>query len=173
MSGISKTLFSQTRKFCPLYEYDNNITAGKDVPSNELCIIPLYGSTGPIGKVATPSYNEPLVLVARVGSIGTVQYVDGFCGVSDNTLIIRGKEHSRYIYHFLKTFNFSKITSGTTQPLITASSLKTILIPSFSSSEQSAITALLDCLDNMIVVETYILYKLKKQKQHLLQQMFI
>ena len=102
-----------------------------------------------------------------------MQYVNGDCGVSDNTLIIRGKGHCRYLYHFLKTFNFSKITSGTTQPLITASALKSIMIPSFCQSKQLSITALLDCLEDKLITETTILHKLKTQKQYFLQQMFI
>ena len=41
-------------------------------------------------------------------------------GVSDNALIVEAGEMTKYIYHFLKTYKFAHITSGTTQPLITA-----------------------------------------------------
>ena len=41
MCGISKHLFSQAQEFLFLYEYDCNITAGKDVSTNDPAEIPL------------------------------------------------------------------------------------------------------------------------------------
>ena len=83
-----------------------------------------------------------------------MQYVKEPCGVSDNALIVEAGEMTKYIYHFLKTYKFAHITSGTTQPLITASSLKKIAVPTYD-------------------IEKQYLSDIAMMKQYLLHQMFI
>ncbi|WP_303153000.1 restriction endonuclease subunit S [uncultured Prevotella sp.] len=127
IKGIANKSFHVARETKPLLEFAPNITSGND--KNGSGTIPLYGSTGIIGMVKNASQKGNIVLVARVGTIGTVQFVNEPCGVSDNALIIEAGDMTKYIYYFLKTYNFARITSGTTQPLITASSLKKLLFP--------------------------------------------
>ena len=114
-----------------------------------------------------------MVLVARVGTIGTVQFVNEPCGVSDNTLIIEAGNMTKYIYHFIKTYNFVRITSGTTQPLITASSLKKIDIPIFDTDRQNRIVICINCLEKRLGIEKQYLSEIAIMKQYLLRQMFI
>lgn len=104
IKGIDEVVFQSCSKHCKLKEFDNQITAGRD-KVEEGCF-PLYGSTGVIGTTATPSYHEPLVLVARVGSIGCVQFVNIPCGVSDNTIVIRCGSKAKYVYYYLQNYNF-------------------------------------------------------------------
>lgn len=150
--------------------FSPTIISGKD--KHKKGNYPLYGSTGKIGTVSTPTYRKPMVLVARVGSIGVVQYVDEPCGVTDNTLILQGQDIA-YIYYFLSGFNFKKIISGTTQPLITASSLKTIDVPVLDTHKKKVLLSMLKALDEKICIELLAYEKMKKQKLYLLRQMFI
>ena len=150
--------------------FSPTIISGKD--KNTDGSYPLYGSTGKIGTVSTPSYTTPMVLVARVGSIGTVQYINEPCGVTDNTLILQGDD-VEYIYYFLSGFNFKKIISGTTQPLITASSLKAIDVPILKGHKKKALLAILKSLDKKINLESLVENEQRKLKLYILYQMFI
>ncbi|MBO4959511.1 MAG: restriction endonuclease subunit S [Butyricimonas sp.] len=171
MKGIADKLFQTARETKLLLELAPNITSGTD--KNGSGTIPLYGSTGIIGKVKNASQKGNIVLVARVGTIGTVQYVKEPCGVSDNALIVEAGEMTKYIYHFLKTYKFAHITSGTTQPLITASSLKKIAVPTYDIERQTQIVLCLNILERKLDIEKQYLSDIAMMKQYLLHQMFI
>ena len=171
IKGIDEVVFQSCSKHCKLKEFDNQITAGRD-KVEEGCF-PLYGSTGVIGTTATPSYHEPLVLVARVGSIGCVQFVNIPCGVSDNTIVIRCGSKAKYVYYYLQNYNFERITSGTTQPLITAKDVKHIDIPIIDSAKDLKAINTLDTLNMKLELESNLYNTILKQKAFLLQQMFI
>ena len=171
IKGIADKLFQTARETKLLLELAPNITSGTD--KNGSGTIPLYGSTGIIGKVKNASQKGNIVLVARVGTIGTVQYVKESCGVSDNALIVEAGEMTKYIYHFLKTYKFAHITSGTTQPLITASSLKKIAVPTYDIERQTQIVLCLNILERKLDIEKQYLSDIAMMKQYLLHQMFI
>ena len=171
IKGIADKLFQTARTTKPLLEFAPNITSGTDKSGSGT--IPLYGSTGIIGTVKNASQKGNIVLVARVGTIGTVQYVNEPCGVSDNALIVEAGEMTKYIYHFLKTYNFARITSGTTQPLITASSLKKAAIPTYDIESQTRIVLCLNGLEKKLDMAKQYLSEIAVMKQYLLRQMFI
>ena len=171
IKGIAYKLFQTARTTKPLLEFAPNITSGTDKSGSGT--IPLYGSTGIIGTVKNASQKGNIVLVARVGTIGTVQYVNEPCGVSDNALIVEAGEMTKYIYHFLKTYNFARITSGTTQPLITASSLKKAAIPTYDIESQTRIVLCLNGLEKKLDIAKQYLSEIAVMKQYLLRQMFI
>ena len=170
MSGIVEKTFVSTR-YAPLQHYAPIITSGKDKDSGGN--YPLYGSTGIIGSVSKPSYTKTAVLIARVGSIGNVQYVTIPCGISDNTLIIDAGENNRFIYYYLNDYNFSHITSGTTQPLITASSVKKIAVPIIEKQRKKKIIAMMNSIEHKLCNEKHIASLLSRQKGFLISQMFI
>ena len=171
IKGIADKLFQTARTTKPLLEFAPNITSGTDKSGSGT--IPLYGSTGIIGTVKNASQKGNIVLVARVGTIGTVQYVNEPCGVSDNALIVEAGEMTKYIYHFLKTYNFTRITSGTTQPLITASSLKKAAIPTYDIESQTRIVLCLNGLEKKLDMAKQYLSDIAVMKRYLLSQMFI
>ena len=171
IKGIADKLFQTARTTKPLLEFAPSITSGTDKSGSGT--IPLYGSTGIIGTVKNASQKGNIVLVARVGTIGTVQYVNEPCGVSDNALIVEAGEMTKYIYHFLKTYNFTRITSGTTQPLITASSLKKAAIPTYDIESQTRIVLCLNGLEKKLDMAKQYLSDIAVMKRYLLRQMFI
>lgn len=171
IKGINEVVFQSCSKHCKLKEFDDQITAGRD--KVEKGHFPLYGSTGVIGTTAAPSYHEPLVLVARVGSIGCVQFVNIPCGVSDNTIVIRCGSKAKYVYYYLQNYNFERITSGTTQPLIAAKDVKHIDIPIIDSANELKAINTLDTLNMKLELESNLYNTILKQKTFLLQQMFI
>ena len=108
------------------------------------------------------SYNEEIVLVARVGAnAGQLQITTIPCGVTDNTLIINAKEWNRYIYYYLQHYNLNRLVFGSGQPLITGSMLKKLKIIYGEESERNKIVNLLCLLDERIATQNKIIYKLK------------
>ena len=138
-----------------------NICSGKDKPTSNGTVA-LYGSTGIIGMTRLASYNEEIVLVARVGAnAGQLQITTIPCGVTDNTLIINAKEWNRYIYYYLQHYNLNRLVFGSGQPLITGSMLKKLKIIYGEESERNKIVNLLCLLDERIATQNKIIYKLK------------
>lgn len=114
------------------------------IPDGEIDII---GSNGAIGH--TNKFNisteDTLITTGRVGSIGTAHYIKGKAWVTDNVLILSPKNiETKYLGYLIPNLNFELITSGTAQPLITATKLKNQLIPYPPLCEQAAITHYLD-----------------------------
>ena len=66
-------------------------------------------------------------------------------------------ELNHYVYFYLKSFDFQKITSGTTQPLITGSSLKAINIPVLPFQERDSFVKLLEAIERRITLEQSVL----------------
>jgi type I restriction enzyme S subunit len=97
----------------------------------EECAVPLIGASSVMGYVKTLLYNEPILIIGRVGTHGVVQRVLPPSFPSDNTLVIRPKYYE-YIYQVLKTIDYDSLNVGTTQPLITQTAVKKhdTLIPS-------------------------------------------
>ena len=129
-----------------------NIVAGKNKIKDENGKYPVYGSTGIIGYTDNCSYNEEMLLVARVGAnAGFVQKVKGEIDVSDNTLIIqfKGEYDISFACHQLRNINLNNLAVGGGQPLITASKLKQINVPVPSREEQERIASILDRFDSL------------------------
>ena len=138
-----------------------NICSGKDKPTSNGTVA-LYGSTGIIGMTRLASYNEEIVLVARVGAnAGQLQITTIPCGVTDNTLIINAKEWNRYIYYYLQHYNLNRLVFGSGQPLITGSMLKKLKIIYGEESERNKIVNLLCLLDERIATQNKIIDKLQ------------
>ena len=110
-----------------------HITSGKrpgdkqDLKKDKF-IYPLYGASSIMGYVSEYSYNEPILLIGRVGTLGIVQRVLDKCHPSDNTLVIKSKYYE-YIFQILKRINYDSYNTGSTQPLITQKAINNIEIP--------------------------------------------
>jgi type I restriction enzyme S subunit len=93
--------------------------------------VPLIGASSVMGFVKDYLYNEPILIIGRVGTHGVVQRVSHPSSPSDNTLVIRSK-HFEFIYQILKLIDYESLNIGTTQPLITQTAIKKydFIIPS-------------------------------------------
>jgi len=106
------------------------ITSGKrpteksESKSGEFCV-PLYGASSIMGYVKESLCDERILVIGRVGTHGVVQRIKPPAFPSDNTLIIRPKYYE-YTYQILKKIDYDAYNVGTTQPLITQSSVKDI-----------------------------------------------
>ena len=137
-----------------------DISSGKS--KHSAGVFPLIGSTGVIGTTDKPFYNGKMVLVARVGAnAGKINYYDGECGITDNTLIVKPVDQSqvicRYIFHYLHHCNLGHFVFGSGQPLITGGMLKRIPIYFGNREEIKRITSLLDKLDQSIAIQNKVI----------------
>ncbi|MCL2183725.1 MAG: restriction endonuclease subunit S [Chitinispirillia bacterium] len=127
------------------------IVSGKTVRYFATGAFPVYGSTGILGYTDDPMYEGKAILIARVGSVGTINVVDGRYGVSDNALIVSSdRADLMYIYYLILNFNFKNLTIGSGQPLIAAKQLSEVIIPCPGVVEQTAIAAALSDADALI-----------------------
>jgi len=108
------------------------ITSGKrpndksDIKTSEFNT-PLIGASSVMGFVKEKLYDEPIIIIGRVGTHGIVQRIFYPSFPSDNTLVIKSKYYG-YAYHILVTINYESLNVGTTQPLITQSSVRNLRI---------------------------------------------
>ena len=87
--------------------------------------IPLFGASKIMGYTKEYSYNEDILIIGRVGTHGVVQRVNYPCFPSDNTFVIKSKYYG-FVYQILKRIDYDSLNTGSTQPLITQKSLKTV-----------------------------------------------
>ena len=95
-----------------------------ETKTNEFTI-PLFGASKIMGYTKEFSYNEDILIIGRVGTHGVVQRVNYPCFPSDNTFVIKSNYYG-FVYQILKRIDYDSLNTGSTQPLITQKSLKTV-----------------------------------------------
>lgn len=153
--------------------YVKNIASGKDTK----CIngtYTLYGATGVIGYSQSFGCDGEYVLVARVGSIGCINFRTGKFAVSDNTLIVQNNELSdiAFLYYRLSRFPWKSVTTGTSQPVVSASRIKETSLGFCCLAEQQKIAAFFSTLDEKIELVERKLEALEQLKKGLMQKIF-
>ena len=98
---------------------------------DELYQYPVAGASGKIGFSSTYNYDEKLMTTGRVGTLGVVNRYNQQMYMADNVLVVRSKCYE-YCYQILTSLDYSEITKGGVQSLITQTDLKesAIIIPS-------------------------------------------
>jgi type I restriction enzyme S subunit len=87
---------------------------------------PVLGANGELGRTNEFLFDEELILIGRVGTLGQVFLINGKVWISDNALISkpRAKENHHYAFFVLKSFDMESLNRGSTQPLVTQTDLK-------------------------------------------------
>ena len=103
----------------------------KSEVKDEIYQYPVAGASGIIGFSSTYNYDEKLMTTGRVGTLGVVNRYNQKMYMADNVLIIRSNYYE-YCYQILKSLDYSEITKGGVQSLITQTDLKdySITLPS-------------------------------------------
>ena len=99
--------------------------------------IPIIGASSIMGYTNAILFNEPILVIGRVGTHGIVQPIFDRCWASDNTLIIKTKYLS-FLYNVLKNIDYLSINKGSTQPLITQTDIKNteVYIPDINTLDK-------------------------------------
>lgn len=109
------------------------IKYGKDHKKLEDGTFPVYGSGGLMRFVNSWLYNGESVLIPRKGTLDNIMYVcEKFWTVDTMFFSVPKMDYvMKYVYNYIKRFDFSKMNEGTSVPSNTAARLKKmqILIP--------------------------------------------
>lgn len=102
----------------------------KQADSSEKYPFPIVGASSIMGYTSDFNYNEPVLIIGRVGTHGIIQRFTNKVWASDNTLVIKSKYYG-FTYNILKSIDYKSLNRGSTQPLITQKDIKntTVLIP--------------------------------------------
>lgn len=101
-----------------------NIGSGKGLRRSDFVEegrYPVLGANGEIGRANKYLINENdcVLYTGRVGTLGKIFRIEGErAWLSDNTLLIRPKQHFNFVYFLLKQANLQDLDVGSTQPLI-------------------------------------------------------
>jgi type I restriction enzyme, S subunit len=119
-------------------------------PSGEVIVV---GAGGRLGQTRRPANTSaPAVVIGRVGAAGAAHYFDSAVFATDNTLVATPDRtlNPRFLYHFIRSVDWSRLQSGSSQPLINQRIVKALEIPLPSVDEQRGLARLLDSVDAVI-----------------------
>ena len=93
--------------------------------------IPLIGASSVMGYVKEANFNNDILIIGRVGTLGIVQRFNGDIWASDNTLVIK-TAYNEFVNQILNRIDYKSLNRGSTQPLITQGDIKKekIILPS-------------------------------------------
>lgn len=106
--------------------FSNGKTSPKRIDNGEY---PVFGANGIIGYSNEYNAEEGTIVIGRVGSYcGSVHYSSKKCWITDNAIICNTKKitDSLFWFYFLKNLNLNTMRSGSGQPLLNQSILKSI-----------------------------------------------
>lgn len=123
------------------------IKNGKDWKNLGQGDIPVYGSGGIMTYVDRASYEKVSVLIPRKGTITNIFYTEKpFWNVDTifYTEIDESQIFPKYLFHFMKNFDLTTLSTDSTRPSLTQTILNKIQIPTPPLDEQKRIANILD-----------------------------
>lgn len=89
--------------------------------------IPLIGASGIMSYTDSYNYDEDIIIIGRVGTLGVVQRYFDKIWASDNTLTIK-TDYKNVIENYMKDVDYISLNRGSTQPLITQTDISNLEI---------------------------------------------
>ena len=121
--------------------------------------IPIYGGNGILGYTDKSNFSHTIV-VGRVGAYcGSIHVEENLCWVSDNAIAGIPKEGQdlTYLYYVLKSLNLNSKQIGSSQPLITQSMLKDMVVDvEIDNEKQKRIAKSILIIDQKIQINNQI-----------------
>jgi len=139
-------------------------------------LYPVYGANGVIGFYIRYTHDTPTVAITCRGSTcGEVHLTPEKSYITGNAMALDDLDTSRlnqrYLYHYLKWDGLKDCVTGSAQPQIIGSALKSFVVWHPESSEQNLIATILDTLDTQIQQTEALIAKLEKVKEGLLHDL--
>ena len=148
---------------------------GKSVKKSD-GIIPIYGGNGILGYTDKSNFSHTIV-VGRVGAYcGSIHVEDNSCWVSDNAIAGVPKEGQdlTYLYYVLKSLNLNSKQIGSSQPLITQSMLKYMVVDiEIDIEKQKKIANSISIIDQKIQINNQINQELEDMAKTLYDYWFV
>ena len=111
---------------------------------------PVYGANGIIGYHSEYNHENPTLFIGCRGTCGSVHrsspksYINGNAMCLDD---LKSSYSAKFVFYFLKGYDWKKVITGTGIPQITQQGLQKVLIPELSLEEQSEIANALELID--------------------------
>jgi len=122
------------------------LTSGKFITKHEYTTdqgkpFPVAGAGGPIGWTDRANFTPPVMTLGRVGAAGVLNIYHTDAWVTDNCLVVLPDiaELFDFLGLFFRTVGWSDLHTGSSQPLITQTLVKTLPIPLPPLAEQKRI----------------------------------
>ena len=148
---------------------------GKSVKKSD-GVIPIYGGNGILGYTDKSNFSHTIV-VGRVGAYcGSIYVEENSCWVSDNAISGVPKEgHDlTYLYYVLKSLNLNSKQIGSSQPLITQSMLKDMVVDiEINIENQKRIANSISIIDQKIQTNSQINQELEAMAKTLYDYWFV
>ena len=148
---------------------------GKSIKKSE-GIIPVYGGNGILGYTDKSNFSHTIV-VGRVGAYcGSIHVEENSCWVSDNAIAGVPKEGQdlTYLYYVLKSLNLNSKQIGSSQPLITQSMLKDMVVDiEIDIEKQKRIANSISIIDQKIQINNQINQELEAMAKTLYDYWFV
>ena len=148
---------------------------GKSVKKSD-GVIPLYGGNGILGYTDKSNFSHTIV-VGRVGAYcGSIYVEENSCWVSDNAISGVPKEGQdlTYLYYVLKSLNLNSKQIGSSQPLITQSMLKDMVVDiEINIEKQKRIANSISIIDQKIQTNNQINQELEAMAKTLYDYWFV
>ena len=126
--------------------------SGKDLLSEGY---PVYGANGIIGYWSEYNHKHETITIACRGTCGTVNIVPAKSYINGNAMCLDGVSdsiNSKFLYYYLKGYDFKEIITGTTIPQITIEGLRKVKIPCLSLEKQEEIVHVFDRVVRLISI---------------------
>ena len=148
---------------------------GKSVKKSD-GIIPIYGGNGILGYTDKSNFSHTIV-IGRVGAYcGSIHVEENSCWVSDNAIAGVPKEGQdlTYLYYVLKSLNLNSKQIGSSQPLITQSMLKDMVVDiEIDIEKQKKIANSISIIDQKIQINNQINQELEAMAKTLYDYWFV
>ena len=148
---------------------------GKSIKKSD-GIIPIYGGNGILGYTDKSNFSHTIV-VGRVGAYcGSIYVEENSCWVSDNAIAGVPKEGQdlTYLYYVLKSLNLNSKQIGSSQPLITQSMLKDMIVDiEIDIEKQKIIANSISIIDQKIQINNQINQELEAMAKTLYDYWFV
>ncbi|WP_342998537.1 restriction endonuclease subunit S [Bacteroides ovatus] len=137
--------------------------------------IPVYGTGGYMLSVNDYLYEGESVCIGRKGTIDMPMFLTGKFWTVDTLFYTHNFRNilPKFCYYLFTMINWQRYNEASGVPSLSKATIEKIKVSVPSINEQVYICSILDSVNNKIDVERSILNEFKKQKQHLLQQMFV
>lgn len=152
------------------------IKYGKDHKSLSDGVFPVFGSGGLMRKVDSYIYDKPSLLIPRKGTLNNIIYTEERFWTVDTmfwTKVDELQTSAKFLYYYLKNFNFNALNVGSAVPSLTVPVLNDIDIKLPSTDKQSDIVGILSSLDAKIETNNKLNEKLEEMAQAIFKSWFM
>lgn len=138
----------------------------------------VYGANGVIGYYHSFNHENPQICITcRGNTCGRVTLTSPFSWITGNAMVVNIEANENFdqsfLFHFLSSYDFTPIISGSGQPQIVREPLAKIKVPFPALKEQQRISSVLDSVINKIEIAKKNVNLLQKQKKYFLNNLFI